>query len=272
MTALTFHIFTLTHVLETLPSFLGEGEELPVISALDVSFNVSVPLANVQNNFMYKPSSDGSIYFKTVGKIFFDSEEKALLGDGVSTDVNAAMTSTDNIGTYVNNEPTYNLNETQCNSIGTEYVLYLANKIFGDSGAHRYFSNEAAIHYEIDVQKKFTAGNSTTDISGIDAFRNVAKQGWVETHDADDNGITDEPDSLGLKIWNHLLAKDPGRLTPADEAGDDDTTIGATGFWHTMPFKAGDTIQIKQTISVIGGAALGVPIPDRIYSINYILV
>jgi hypothetical protein len=272
MTALTFHIFTLTHVLSTFPSFLGEGEELPVISGHNVTFNVSVPLANVQNNFMYNPSSDGSIYFKTVGKIFFDSGEKALLGDGVSGDEHAAMTSTDNIGTYVNDKETYNLNETECNSIGTEYVLYLANKIFGDSGAHRYFSNEAEIHKEIDVQKKFTAGNSTTDISDIDVFRNVAKQGWVETHDADDVGITDEPDNLGLKIWNHLLAKDPDRLTPADEDGDDDTTIGVSGSWHTMPFKADDIIQIKQTISIVGGAALGVTIPERIYSINYILV
>lgn len=272
MTALTFHIFTLTSVLSTFPSFLGEGEELPVISGHNVTFNVSVPLANVQNNFMYNPSSDGSIYFKTVGKIFFDSGEKALLGDGVSGDEHAAMTSTDNIGTYVKGKETYYLNETECNSIGTEYVLYLANKIFGDAGAHRYFSNEAAIHNEIDVQKKFTTGTSTTDISGIDAFRNVGKQGWVETHNANDVGITGEPDNLGLKIWNHILKKDAGRLTPEDEAGDNDTTMGANGSWHTIPFKAGDTIQMKQTISISGGAALGVTIPGRIYSINYILV
>jgi hypothetical protein len=274
---LTFYLdeFDNTVTLAENPS-LGGGAAIDDIATTDTTMNVEVELSVVQSNFMYKVEADGiavtdvsDISFKTVGDCF---------ASGSVTDITSGNCTTSSSGlgtthaTYAADTATHDLTNEQYNSIGTEYVLYLAHTIFGDSGAHRYFSNEAAIVEELDVTKEFSdaAGAALGDFKNIDTGTTAGGQGWEATDNSTAVGV--KAQGLAHKIFQHIVKEDQNRLTVTTEDGTD-YVAGTAGTWTKVPIKIGDTLQVRQTIGAIADTnALGVAIGARTYTINYVVV
>jgi hypothetical protein len=276
---LTFYLdeFDNTVTLDENPS-LGGGAVIDDIVGTDTTMNVEVELSVVQSNFMYKVGADGiaaddavngDISFKTVGNCF---------ASGAVTDITSGNCTTSSSGlttthaTYAADTATAGLSNEQYNSIGTEYVLYLAHTIFGDSGAHRYFSNEADIVEELDVTKEFSdaAGAALGDFKNTDTGTTTGGQGWEATDNSTAVGV--KAQGLAHKIFQHIVKEDQNRLTVTTEDGTD-YVAGTAGTWTKVPIKIGDTLQVRQTIGAIADTnALGVAIGARTYTINYVVV
>jgi len=268
MPPLTFHLTSFDSIIQITQPSLGAGQTLTDVTGHDVTLEVEVALSAINGNFMYKvdatniSTNDGveDISFKTVGN--------CCLSADVTTIVQATnSTSTSGIGTY-NLTQTTSLGNTEYNSIGTEFVLYLANTIFGDSGAHRYFSNEAAIVDEIDVTLKFVDDAAA---SGMGVFKNVTLNGHEQQENALGVGVKNQ--GLAFEIWQHIIqdTSEISRLTNEVEAdGGTNIIVGTAGDWNQIPIKVGDIFQVKQVIQCAD--SLGVEIGDRAYLINYTVV
>jgi hypothetical protein len=283
--ALVFYLSEFDTSTTSITPTLGDGTNITALTGQHVTFDVDVSLNKVQANFMYKcdatgitiadATGDGSllddISFKTVGNCFANG----LGTDATSIIAGACTASTSDLSDntsnawFKTNTATSALGNQEYNSVGTEYVLYLAQCIFNDSGAHRYFSNENEIVQEIDVTQVFDDA-STKNLAKFIATSGDDDQGYEGVDGAADVGVKSK--GMAYKIFKHIIANDPNRLTLGDDTGGTgtDEIVGEAGIWDSIPIKVGDSLQILQTIGAI--TTLGVTCTARTYQINYNVV
>lgn len=276
MPALTFYLNDFDASTTSLaPTMAGAAITDTLISNYDISFNINVTQADARANFWYKTLADGiavtatdDIMFRTAGDCIFDASNTPI-GNGQCQSSSSINGGVGVGGTYEQVTAANLSDQLMYNSVGTEYVLYLAHKIFNDAGAHAYFANEHSVSASIDVNNKFTtSGGGTANV--LATFVDATKNAYVSDETSPGSGIKKTAvnaasGNLGLKIWEHIVAEDSDRLTT--ESGSQ--VVGTEGVWHKIPINTGDIFQIQQTIAA--HTTLGVYCAPRTYVINYVV-